>query len=79
MLIGNDKNSIDIGKIVKINRKKSGMTQENLAEKLGLSTKYIQFIENNKRTPSMKVVFKIAEIFKTDACKLFCSKKIFRK
>ncbi len=74
-MIKDIKNKIDIGNILKINRKKKGMTQEVLAEKLGLSMKYIQFIENNKRTPSLKIIFKIADIFETDACKLFCFKK----
>lgn len=69
------KKTIDIGKIVKINRKKNNMTQEVLAEKLGLSVKYIQFIENGQRSPSIKVVYKIAQIFGTDVCRMFCLKK----
>lgn len=70
-----DSKKIDIGKLVKLSRKKNEMTQADLAEKLGLSLKYIQFIESNRRNPSIKVLYKIAEIFKTDVCQLFCMKQ----
>lgn len=79
MLNKDIKNGVDIGKVVKIYRKKNDMTQEILAERFGLSAKYIQFIENGQRNPSIKVVYKIAQIFRTDVCTMFCSKKISKK
>jgi len=66
------KNIISLGKRIRIYRKKAGLTQEMLAEKLGLSSKYIQYIENGNRNPSLKVIFKIAKILEIDICKLFC-------
>lgn len=66
------KSIISLGKRIRIYRKKAGLTQEMLAEKLGLSSKYIQYIENGNRNPSLKVIFKIAKILEIDICKLFC-------
>ena len=44
------KSDIDkiFGKILRKFRKKSGLTQEQLAEQLGISLKYISRIENGK-------------------------------
>lgn len=41
-------------------RKKAGLTQEQLAEKVKLSAKYIQFIESGNRVPSLKTLYKVA-------------------
>jgi putative transcriptional regulator len=60
-------------------RKKAGLTQESMAEKLGLSSKYIQFIENGNRRPSLKVLYKIADLLEIDMCYLFCSKNLSKK
>lgn len=49
-----------VGKRIKRYRKKAKMTQEQLAEKVRLSTKYIQFIETGKRVPSLKTIYRIA-------------------
>lgn len=38
------------------------MTQEQLAEKAGVTPKYIQYIEAAKRTPSLKLLYKIASV-----------------
>lgn len=66
------KSIISLGKRIRIYRKKAGLTQDMLAEKLGLSSKYIQYIENGNRNPSLKVIFKIAKILEIDICRLFC-------
>jgi transcriptional regulator with XRE-family HTH domain len=50
-----------LGKQIKKQRKKVGFTQDQLAEKSGLSTKYIQFVESANRTPSLKTLYKIAK------------------
>lgn len=49
-----------LGKQIKKYRKKSKITQEQLAGKVRVSTKYIQFIESAKRKPSLKTLYKIA-------------------
>lgn len=41
------------------------MTQKEVSEKVGVSETYINFIENNKKTPSLKILNKIAEILNT--------------
>jgi DNA-binding XRE family transcriptional regulator len=50
-----------VGKGVKKFRKQTKMTQEQLAERVRLSTKYIQFIESGQRVPSLKTVYRIAK------------------
>ena len=74
-----NREEIYLGKKIRQYRKEAGLTQEVMAEKLGLSSKYIQFIENGRRRPSLKVVYKIAHILNVDICKLFCSENKLRK
>lgn len=42
-------------------RKKAGITQLQLADKIYISESYIALIESNRRNPSMNVLTKIAE------------------
>lgn len=60
-----------LGKQVHKLRKQSGMTQDQLAEKVGVSTKYIQFIEAGTRKPSLKTVYKIAKALEVEVKDLF--------
>ena len=60
-----------LGKRVQKARKKAGLTQEKLAETVKLSTKYIQFIESGKRTPSLKTVYKIGRALNIKVQDLF--------
>lgn len=46
-------------KIQKI-RKGKGVTQEQLAEKIGVSTTWIGYIETGYRIPNLKMIYKIA-------------------
>lgn len=64
-------NDIKLGKRIKKYRKLAGLTQEELAEKLKLSTKYIQFIETANRKPSLKTVYKIARVLGVKVQDLF--------
>ena len=48
------KNDKNLGKRVKKFRKLAHLTQEQLAEKVNLSTKYIQFIETANPEPIFK-------------------------
>lgn len=52
--------------IIKELRKKKGLSQQDLGEKLGVSGAYIQQIENNKKNPSMKTLNRIAEALDTN-------------
>ena len=49
-----------ISKKIKELRRQRGLTQEELAEIVGVSVNYIGYIEQNKRTPSIKTADKIA-------------------
>ena len=60
-----------MGKRIQRLRKKVGLTQEQLAEKVSLSTKFIQFIETAHRKPSLKSLQKIARALKTDIKNFF--------
>ena len=44
-------------------RKKSNYTQEELADKLGVSRQTINSLENGKYNPSIQLAFKLAKFF----------------
>lgn len=46
---------------VKKLRKKLNLTTEELSQKIGISKRYLQFIESNRRTPSLLIAKKIAD------------------
>lgn len=46
-------------KIYKL-RKDAGMTQEQLAEKVGVSTSFIGYVETGYRRPNLKMIYKVA-------------------
>jgi transcriptional regulator with XRE-family HTH domain len=56
---------------IKVRRKMLGMTQEALAEKVDTASTYIAMIESERRTPSFKMIERIAEVFQVDAPALF--------
>lgn len=60
-----------VGERVKKARKNKGYTQEELAEKIGLSTGYIGFIEQGQRLPSIKTADKLARILGIKLSDLF--------
>ena len=51
---------------IRIGRYKNSMTQEMLAEKVGVSTKYINLIENRRVNPSFVIIVKICDSLKID-------------
>ena len=55
-------------------RKSQGLTQENLAEKVDTASTYIAMIESGRRTPSFKMIERIAEVLRVDATELFAVK-----
>ncbi|MEK7059300.1 MAG: helix-turn-helix transcriptional regulator [Patescibacteria group bacterium] len=52
-------------------RKKRSITQERLAELVGLHRTYIGFIEQGKRNPSISNIYKIAKALKISLKELF--------
>ena len=59
------------GKKVKSARKQKSLTQEALAEMIGVSSTYIGFIEQGQRTPSIKTADKLARVLGVKLSKLF--------
>ena len=56
---------------VKELRKNQKLTQEELAELIGISRQAINAIEKEKFDPSLPTAFKMAKLFKTPIEKLF--------
>ena len=59
---------------IRTRRKTLGLTQEALAEKVDTVSTYIAMIESEKRTPSFKMIERIAEALKIEAPELFSTK-----
>jgi transcriptional regulator with XRE-family HTH domain len=66
----NDNNK-RLGKQICKLRKHNGLTQEELAKKVGVSTKHIQYIEGATRVPSLNVLYGIAHALKVQVSELF--------
>lgn len=56
---------------LKFYRKQSGLTQEKLAEKIGMSTSYIGDMEARERFPSAETIDKIADVLDIPVSTLF--------
>ena len=61
----------NIGKKIKLARAKSNYTQEELADKLGVSRQTINSLENGKYNPSIQLAFKLAKFFNLSIEALF--------
>ncbi len=59
------------GKRLKELRLEKGITQEQLAENLGLSANYIGMIERAERSTSLLKVFKLAKVLEVKMSELF--------
>ena len=56
---------------IKVERAKQSMTQQDLAEKIGVSRQTINSIESQKYIPSTVLALKIAKIFNTKVEEIF--------
>lgn len=59
------------GETIKDARQAANLTQEELAEQAGITTRYIMAIENENKQPSMKVLFKLIRALKISADTIF--------
>lgn len=59
-----------IGKKIKKKRTILGLTQEELAEKVGISRAYIGFVEQGRNAPSLETLEKIAKSLKVKLSEL---------
>lgn len=55
-----------IGREIRKNRNAKGMTQDELAEKIGISRNYVSDLENDRYMPSVKTLSKIAVALQMD-------------
>lgn len=56
---------------IKVRRLEAGLTQEELAEKVGVRRETIVFLEQGKYNPSLKLAMDIAKVFKVKIDDLF--------
>lgn len=56
---------------LKIFRAANNITQEQLAEKIGVSRQTVNAIESNKYLPSLGLAFKIVKLFKVTIEEIF--------
>ena len=59
-------------------RKKCGLTQQNMADKLGISLNAYQKYEQAERSPSLDCLVIIADIFNTSTDYLLCRDEFIR-
>lgn len=52
---------IRLGKRIKRFRKQRELSQEELAKLVGVTTKYIQYLETAKNRPSLKLLYRLAD------------------
>ena len=65
------KDLLAFGLRVKELRKEKGLTQSELAEKIGLSNNFIGMIERGERNTSVDKIFKLAKAFKMTLAEFF--------
>ena len=70
-------NREDYGSRIRSLRKKRGLTQEQLAEKMNVSTPYIAKIENGKQTGPVELAVEFAEFFEVSLDYLLVGKGDF--
>ncbi len=60
---------------IKEYRARYGLTQEDLAKKVGVRRETIVFLEKSKYNPSLKLAYDIAKVFNTTIEELFIYEK----
>ena len=65
------KQNLRLGRHIQKVRKKSGLTQEQLAEKVRKSVVWIGLIESGHRIPNLKLLYKIARALNVKVKNLF--------
>ena len=60
----------EVGRRVAIRRKRSGMTQDQFARKLGVTDAHISYLERGERGPSLVMLHKIAAVLGTTVGRL---------
>lgn len=63
--------NILLGKKIKEIRKMRGLTQDYLAEKVGIDAKHLSRIECGKNSLSLNLLYKICTVLNIEPCSLF--------
>jgi putative transcriptional regulator len=58
---------------IKEMRNKKGLKQYEAAKKLNISKDYLSALENNKKTPSLNLIYKMSELYDELPEKIFLS------
>ena len=66
----------NFGKAIKNVRLEKGLTQEFLAEKVGIHPTYVGKLESGKNNPSLKMIFKLSRALGISLCELFSFDKL---
>lgn len=66
--------NVQIQNKLKVYRAMNDLTQEQLADKIGVTRQTVIAIENNKYLPSLGLAFKIAKLFKVGVEEIFSYK-----
>ena len=64
------KKDLKLAKTIKKYRKQASLTQQELGDKVGVTQKYIQYLESANRTPSLKLLRKISNHLKIEASEI---------
>ncbi len=71
MAIGHKQTRAKLGKKIQKLRKDTGLSQEQLAEKIHISRTHMGHIEQGRKSPSLKVMTKLAKILRVNMSDLF--------
>lgn len=58
---------MDFGQTLKTLRKQAGLTQQQLANQLGITKSVVSFYERRERTPSPDILIKLCHVFHVSA------------
>ena len=75
--IKNEKIKQNFGKFIQKHRKDKGMTQQALADALGISVKSVCYFERGSTFPSQENIFKIAELLDMSLDEFIYGESIF--
>lgn len=57
--------AVEVGRRVAVRRKRTGMTQDQFAQKLGITDAHVSYLERGERGPSIALLHKMARVLKT--------------
>jgi transcriptional regulator with XRE-family HTH domain len=65
------RNGLTFGRVIRERRRQLDLTQQEIAQKIALSTPYVGHLESGKRHPSQKVLISLAKVLGLDGRELF--------